>query len=696
VYFWRVIIMKQNDFDYIKNKMDFENIVAPDSLSEGNIPALCDKADAANDVIKMKKSNKPLKRVVALVACLAIFVGVVAVAKTGRVPKLTDYRNDDYSNAQIQNIVTFKSYDEIDALLKENNKQSLRETVTGAIGGILRYNTDSTAATDSATDGYGVVEKSESAAAAPKSYSETYKQVDSVDEGDIIKTDGEYIYYIPDLDSDNIRIYKAENGKTEKVATIHTDNGTEHFNEMYIAGNKLIAVGDRMDYNKKSHRYGYTKTLTFVRTYDISDKSNPTQLYEFKQSGSYSNSRMVGDYLYLISNHMPFMFYRGMVDYYDDVVIAEGESESEVTAATEKEEDKEEEEKTYPQCGTDELKTIPVGDICGGKDATEERYCVISAINTKDGDANKIKTKAFLGITDNLYCNEKNMYLAATVWHYKEGYTYDANAETQLIRYSFDKDKITLSGSVMVDGTVNNQYSMDEHDGYFRIATTSTGTKDVDTNNLFVFDKNLNQKGRVTGFARDESIRAVRFMGNTAYVITFEQTDPLFVIDLTNPEKPEIKGEVKLDGFSTSLTPFGENLLLGIGNNTEENEWGVVSEGMKIVLFDVSNPEKPKTVSEKVFKTYDSPAQYNPKAITVNSDKGYAAIPFTRYTDDDYYEVDSVGALVISLEDGELAFNPLKKDAPYEDYSVSRCVYIDDFIYVADCEGIDLLSFELK
>ena len=167
---------------------------------------------------------------------------------------------------------------------------------------------------------------------------------------------------------------------------------------------------------------------------------------------------------------------------------------------------------------------------------------------------------------------------------------------------------------------------MDEYNDTFRIATTVTGSDFQPINKLFILDSNMKKIGEVDGFAKNESIKAVRFIGNTAYVITFKNTDPLFVIDLSNSAKPIIKGSVKITGFSSNLIPVNSTTLLGIGYG--ESGLNLFEDGVKTVLFDVSNPEKPTVLDTKEFDNVLSEAQSNHKAILTTPNSNEFAIPY--------------------------------------------------------------------
>jgi uncharacterized secreted protein with C-terminal beta-propeller domain len=345
--------------------------------------------------------------------------------------------------------------------------------------------------------------------------------------------------------------------------------------------------------------------------------------------------------------------------------------------------------------------------ICCVPEPELPSYIVLSAMDITSGKDSKCKSSAIFGASEEVYCNDHNLYTTATEWDDKT-----SSSATRIVRASLDGLKVKFNATVKVRGRIDDQFSMDEKDGYFRIATTSQ-RDGMDVNNLFVLDKELKETGTLSGFARNESIRAVRYFGDKAYVITYEQIDPLFIIDLSDPENPSIDGEVKIDGFSTLLVPAGEGRLLGIGHATGDNGYGgEYAAGLKLVLFDISNPSAPKVLDSKEFKDMSSPAQDTHKALTVNSKDGWYAVPYSVYNyEDEPLIIEEEGPADTSasetespeeieseiysdpqFEAGVLVFGADDKLNIYDQHSLSenyltRSVYIGDYIYALDEEG---------
>lgn len=586
----------KKDREYITELFDNDGIKAPDSLSEENMLAMLEKAEekqaqespAAGERKVFRPSRSFMKRAMALAAAAVIAVfGISSLADIiSRPPDTSEVDGELY---------TFGSEREIKQLLKSLNTERVggikyRNVFGGdADSGLIEYEAapDESYSSDSMAGNSMAAGEVSSSKAAGSAHSDTYLQVEGIDEADIVKTDGKYIYYV-NTDKEVV-ILSADNGKTEKVSVIGYSGVENYIDDIYLSGDRLITVG-------RYYKDDSDESSSGIVVYDISDRSKPKELYDFSQTGIILSSRMVGDYVYLVTN---------------DYVYKGG--------------------RALPYCGgTDSLSGMKPSDICCLPDPKAPSYLVLSAVDVSTGTKGKTVTKAILGAGDTIYCNDHNLYSVTTEWDEKDGTTY-----TRIVRAALDGADVKFNATARVRGYVDSQFSMDEKDGYFRIATTSE-RGGMDVNNLFVLDKSLREAGKVTGFARNESIKAVRFMGDKAYVITYEAIDPLFIIDLADPENPVIEGEVMIDGFSTLLIPVGDGRLLGIGHATGDNGYGgEFDSGLKLALFDISDPSHPKVLDSKEFEDMTSFAQNDHHALMVNNEAGYFAIPYDIYRYDD-------------------------------------------------------------
>ena len=632
--------MKNDNFDFISSKFEEENIKAPEALGEENIKAKLEQGTSADKIVKFKPNNKRFfKGAVSIAAAIAlIVVSFTAVSNYNK--KITE-KKEPPKTASASGLTYFSSYDEIEKLMKENLGEWTDRFYYGKYASNFAKSAE--IAQESASD--GAIAKS----SAP-SHSETYKQVDSVDEADIVKTDGEYIYYISNSPPRGVVICSAKDGKTKTVSNIQLKDVYSP-QEMFVNGNTLVVISSRDEYNEKKEQY---ISSTTVYTYDISNKEKPKKEYEYKQSGYYTSSRMIGDFVYIVTDFSNHYYIKGGC----------------IPCATNEDGD---------------YKKIAVEDICAIEYTSNyENYAVIGAIDTKNGSKAK-NTKAVIGASSEVYCNGNNLYIAGMSYDYNSEYY---STKCTIVKMALNGINIKTKATGSVRGDVNNQFSMDEKDGYFRIATTAQTQNGKDINLLYILDEKLGEVGRVKGFAKNEHIEAVRFIGDMAYVITYERTDPLFIIDLSDPENPEILGEVKISGFSTMLHPIDENTMLGIGYATDETEFGEATSGLKLVLFDISNPSEPKIKDAKEFENYDSRALSTHKALVVNNEENYFAIPVWF---DDYL---NAGAMVFNAENGKI--NVQKEFVSDKVVDPERCVYIGKYIYVIDTYEQIIDSFEMK
>jgi inhibitor of cysteine peptidase len=211
---------------------------------------------------------------------------------------------------------------------------------------------------------------------------------------------------------------------------------------------------------------------------------------------------------------------------------------------------------------------------------------------------------------------------------------------TIIHRIAIDNGRIEYGAKGEVIGSLLNQFSMDESGGNLRVATTfDTWLRErVQFNNVYVLDQGMNTIGKLENVSANERIYSARFIGDKLYLVTYQQTDPLFVIDLAEPTSPKVLGELKMPGFSTYLHPVDATHLIGIGRETGENEYGqTVTKGIKIALFDVSDFANPKLVDKYEIggRDSDSAALYEHKAFLFSATKGMLVIPITEMTTQD-------------------------------------------------------------
>lgn len=585
------------DLDFIKKKFDDDGVTPPLNLESGNIKNAIEKSH--NKRIKFTNS-KVLKTAVSLVACIAIVAVSLNLAFTQNNQKPPVTNNSVKSeNAVFDTFSSAKEIKEYFKSIEKNNKSYnfFKDTIKGA---------------ETAKD------------TASLTYSKTNVQVENVDEADIIKNDGKYIYTASSNSENKISIYKPDGKKVKLMSQIEYNNVDDDENEafisdIYIYNNSLIAQS--YSYDENSWEY------TNIDIYSLADIKKPKKIYSFSQQGSYVSSRITNGKLLVVSNrYISSDLCETDEDYLPKTKINSAE------------------------------KSLSLKDICIVNDSNSESFLIVSEIDLLSKE-NTVVSKAIAGAGINIYCNENNLYIANSIWD-DQNQAHRLKDISPILKFNTEIYKIDITSGIKftakatVSGAVNNQFSMDEYAGNFRIATTASDEKSNDINKLYIFDSSLKKLGEIEGFAKGESIQAVRFSGNTAYVITYENTDPLFVIDLSNPQKPKIKGSVKISGFSTNLIPISSNQLLGIGY--ADDNTNPYTDGIKFALFDVSNPQKPTVLDSKVIHNAASEAQDNHKAILVNGKSSFV-IPYEDVKSENEYTVNlKAGAIAFEVKDNKI------------------------------------------
>jgi uncharacterized secreted protein with C-terminal beta-propeller domain len=536
-------------------------------------------------------------------------------------------------------------------------------------------------------------------------FSDTNIQVEGVQEADIVKTDGTYIYAAGE---DYIYIILAGDGHPKVVSKIDRIIDDEYsYSEMFLTKDRLILIRERagvpnrpVEQSRSEDDYGCIvypgeslKTDTSAVIYDISDKTRPMPLETLTQSGEYVSSRMIGDQLYLLSSY--YEFYSNEID------------------------------KTMPQTfvpnfvqGNSQKCALPL-DITVLPGSDKSAYTVISAIDTKR--AKYTDNESVFGGTPEVYSSRDNMYLA--VGSYSEdkrtegNYTIETYGNSTLItKVEIGGGQIKATAQAEISGYVNNQFSMDEYDGVFRIVATGntysevweTATEryyyegdeeDADDNvtkemakiaktgenqstTLYTLDKDLKELGRIGDIAPDERIYSARFMGDIGYFVTFRETDPLFSVDLHDPKNPKILGELKIPGFSEYLQSWSDNLLFGFGNDADEDTGAAGS--LKLKMFNVKDPSDVREDATLLLDDlFYSEASYNHKAILADPGKGIIAFP----TDEGQYIICSYSekAGFKRIVDVNLSAGG---DDWYSWYASIRGLFIGDVFYVVHDGGI--------
>jgi uncharacterized secreted protein with C-terminal beta-propeller domain len=590
-------------------------------------------------------------------------------------------------------------------------------------------------------------------------YSNTNIQVDGVDEPDFVKTDGKYIFMVSGQKLFIILANPVEDAKI--VTNISFDFS---INGIFLNENRLIVFSNSYgNSNIIEEEIGlpapwYDSSNTVIQVYDIIDRKSPLLKRDIVIGGNYFNARMIGDYVYIITKQ----YKNSIQSYTDDGVI-------------------------IPTIAVDgEVKKIPIEDIyCIDIPSNSYTITHVISVNIKNEKEDVVDKIFTLGTSNSMYVSMGNIYITYQINYndYKimekitnevvipilpdnirdnietvKGFDITESQKQQVIQWILDGyyktidrtlrnnieseinrrlyrtiiHKISVNyGQIQykcngsVPGYVLNQFSMDENNGFLRIATQIDGwwsEKIEQSTNLYILDESLKLISSVENIASGEQMHSARFMGNKAYLVTFKKVDPFFTIDLSNPLNPKIMGELKIPGYSDYLHPFDENHIIGVGKDTVESENGLNAwyQGLKIAIFDVSDFDNPKELSKVIIgdRGTNSPALYDHKAFLFNKEKELLVIPVSLFEIDDkikediYLDTGSIfgefkyqGAFVykLTLDNGfELKGHISHKNnwdnsnnyywSYGSSYDVKRSLYIDNVLYTISDSMIKMNS----
>lgn len=586
---------------------------------------------------------------------------------------------------------------------------------------------------------------------AAADYSKTNIQVEGVDEADFVKNDGKYIYVLAENKLEIIDAFPAIDAKIISSTLIE---GRPR--DIFINGDRVIVFTEDTDTVYGIPEYDYMprprdtmKTVALV--YDVTDRKNPEEVANYSINGNYFQSRMIGDYVYFIAKDMIY-YYNDFVNmpvirkgpvrimspdvyYFDNpeqnyvfhTIASINIKNPDIVSA-----------KTFMMGYSDNLyvsgnniyltyrKNMPIRYY---EAQQEDRFYKV-VVPLLPGDAqdkiNEIKNSnleqhekwdkisSILEDTFNRMTEKEKQKYQEDVRKAIEDYEMKLAQErekTVIQKIGIDKGNIEYKTKGEVPGSLLNQFSMDESGDYFRVATTTqfwTSNNNIQYNNVYVLDNDLKIAGKLEEIAQDERIYSTRFIGNRLYMVTFKRMDPLFVIDLSNPNDPKVLGQLKIPGFSDYLHPYDENHIIGVGKETAENEWGGVSiKGVKVSLFDVSDVNKPKQID-----TYeignpgtDSEALRDHKAFLFDKKKNLLVIPVREVMGKEQYDSRYgyyrqkvwQGAYVFGIN--ESGFTLKGKISHFDDFeeqyyywgspgAVRRSLFMDDVLYTISARKV--------
>lgn len=508
--------------------------------------------------------------------------------------------------------------------------------------------------------------------AAP-SHSTTNIQVAGVDEADIVKVDDRGYMYT--LSGNAVYILRAYPPTQAKIVSKITFENLYPIG-IFVNGDKLAILGSEYHFPLVYDKYYVVGIRTFVKVYDVKNPDNPILLRDLVISGSYFNSRMIGDYVYFVVSEAAYLIN-------ETLFLPEINSDGKIIRIAPT-------EIRYFN-GTDEY----------------YQYTTFFAMNMQNITESPVYLTLMLGSTCNMYVSLNNIYVTYRGW--------DWDGNTTIYRIRVQGSNMTCEARGTVPGHERNQFSMDEYNDYFRIETMTWTQNWTTQTNLYVLDMNLSVVGKLEGLALGENFHSARFMGNRAYFVTFKKTDPLFVIDLSQPTNPLVLGELHIPGYSDYLHPYDETHLIGIGKHTVEADEGDFAwyQGVKISLFDVTDVNNPKQIANYTIgdRGSDSPVLSDHKAFLFDKPRNLLAIPVLVAEIDESEYPDGVppwalgepvwqGAYVfsVSLEGFVLRGNITHLSAGIDvwtaSYWVKRILYIEEVLYTVSDKKIKMNSLD--
>ena len=622
-----------------------------------------------------------MKRTIILLLSLCLLLGLLSACGTNEVEETPEPQAaDPVIEPETLSVRFASSYEEVYDAVKAAQDKMDEQRVFNGMGMI----SEAAAADGAKGDGMGAGEGEGSGTY----YSQTNVQVAGVDEGDIVKTDGTYFYILRDVE---LIIMKADGRNVSEVS--HTivgtawdssedESGTVKSSEkspftMYLVGDRAVVLSSYFDWTSTADGESEGSSYVVVDVYDLGDRTAPKLVKSLGQDGYQIDSRVIGEKLFLCTAY-----------YVDDPESGDP--------------------RTFAPCLYTDGKGEPV--TCGTIGILPHEDSLTYAVVTSyDLDAcAPITTQSILGGGDTVYMNADNLYLCRTVYGDREVRQYEdgpyavtehvTETTTTVNRFAISDGAFELAATGSVPGSLNNQFSLDEHDGYLRMATTENvggyslyvdeghkfenyePAEDKVANDVFVLDDTLSIVGSARDIAPDESVYSARFDGDFGYLCTYRTVDPIFAVDLSDPKAPVVVGEVKLSGYSDYLHIWTDNQLFGLGMQTQEisSEDGVsaVVDGLKMVMINTSDPAALSEENTLQIDADYSQALYNHKAILVDQARDLIAFP-------------AEGSYLVYGYSAEQGFQ-LKKEISFEnewDWQ-SRGVYIGDYFYVIGSDQI--------
>ena len=555
-------------------------------------------------------------------------------------------------------------------------------------------------------------------------YSDTNTQVAGVQEGDYIKTNGYYIYVYSE---NSINIIKASGKDTKLVSTIklYEYETYQYFREMYLYDDVLTLIFSGYTCHKEFfdsdfYYYSYWNPITVQMHYDVSNPEEPVLMSTLAQDGYYLSSRMIENYLYITALKSIFYYYC-----LDD------------------------KEFLYPAIYLNEERIVlDLEDILIYPCFSTYQYFIITGVNVKSPEQ-FISNKATIGGWGDMYATTQHLYVIFTAnvyFNYSKKNVSVGDQVTNksvIVKMELKKGDIDVKSVGLVEGNIKDQFCLDEYEGNLRITSLvwtyeyqeyeykrynyyidEDGLYKYDINDyeivtylwlrnvelyskVTVLDKNLKYLGSIGKLGENENLQSCRYIEDRVYLVTFRVTDPLYVVDLSNPKDPTLLDELKIPGFSVYLHPFGKDMLFGFGYEADDNG---IRTGLKLSMFSIKDDELieldkyvlPYINTNNEYKYYYSELTTNHKALLIDYDMNIIGIPIYyysySYTSGNYKSTTGESFMIFTYDDNgfklDVELSTFEPNNTYYYSSNIRGIYIDEYLYVSNYNGIMVYNLE--
>ena len=637
-------------------------------------------------------------------ASLIILLFVMAWGMAGCNNEASHDSADEDGNDEITGALTvFTSNEELAAYLKDQFSKSVSTDYPYALAERTSGNAGATDAIDGAGSSEGASYDAPSANDFDN-YTGTNLQEAGVDESDVMKTDGSYLYIAV---NDTVTVASTANPMTV-VSTIKV-NGT--VDSMYLYKQMLVLLYSPLNYGGTPWLDSVTTDIasigiaywipvqakTGVAFYDITDPSDPGEIKSIEADGYLVSSRRIENHLHIVQQFLPDlpapylledeiedMTIEELMPFYSDAGDAPGELEEKQLVAPE--------DFYHPSLdGGGSIVTIMTFDL----DNMDRPFTSTGVV----ADASIV------------YASTEALYCTSTYWNYPETDSEEPAEQTIIYKFDISGDQVSGQGYASVNGRVLNQFSLGEYEGVLRIATTtgwSWGAEASSKNHVFCLNSRAGKLeiiGRLENVAQGEELYSARFIGPRGYLVTFVTIDPLFTLDLSDPYSPIIAGELKVPGYSTYLHPWGDDYLIAIGKDAVEEEGFAWYQGLQLSIFDISNFAEPSLLYKEAIgdRGTSSEALYNHKAFTFLEANGLLALPVDLYEHQDIaaspsdYGVPTFKGLYVyrlGINDGFQQIGRISTSSELNEYwyyynDWTRGIFIDDNVYAVTQNGVN-------